>query len=135
MRPRPGDDGARVALRVNPDIDAKSHPHISTGLRTNKFGMPIEQARRASTASTPGRRASSRSASTSTSDRRSPTSSRCAAPPNASSRWRAELRDDGIALEHADIGGGLGICVRRRAGADAGGLRRGGVAGRAATRG
>ena len=29
---------ARVALRVNPDIDARSHPHISTGLKTNKFG-------------------------------------------------------------------------------------------------
>jgi diaminopimelate decarboxylase len=34
----------RVALRVNPDIDARSHPHISTGLRTNKFGVPIDQA-------------------------------------------------------------------------------------------
>lgn len=33
---------ARVALRVNPDIDAKSHPHISTGLRDNKFGVPID---------------------------------------------------------------------------------------------
>jgi diaminopimelate decarboxylase len=33
-----------VALRVNPDIDARSHPHISTGLRTNKFGVPIEAA-------------------------------------------------------------------------------------------
>jgi diaminopimelate decarboxylase len=33
---------ARVALRVNPDIDAKSHPHISTGLRINKFGMPLD---------------------------------------------------------------------------------------------
>lgn len=33
---------ARVALRVNPDIDAKSHPHISTGLKTNKFGIPID---------------------------------------------------------------------------------------------
>jgi diaminopimelate decarboxylase len=32
---------ARVALRVNPDIDAQSHPHISTGLRDNKFGVPI----------------------------------------------------------------------------------------------
>ena len=30
---------ARVALRVNPDIDAKTHRHISTGLRTNKFGV------------------------------------------------------------------------------------------------
>ena len=35
---------ARVALRVNPDIDAKSHPHISTGLRSNKFGVPIAEA-------------------------------------------------------------------------------------------
>jgi diaminopimelate decarboxylase len=35
---------ARVALRVNPDIDAQSHPHISTGLKTNKFGVPIEAA-------------------------------------------------------------------------------------------
>ena len=30
---------ARVALRVNPDIDAKTHRHISTGLKTNKFGV------------------------------------------------------------------------------------------------
>jgi diaminopimelate decarboxylase len=36
---------ARVAIRVNPDIDAKSHPHISTGLKINKFGVPIEEAR------------------------------------------------------------------------------------------
>src|SRR5262245_30973621 len=35
---------ARVALRVNPDIDARSHPHISTGLKANKFGVPIEAA-------------------------------------------------------------------------------------------
>jgi diaminopimelate decarboxylase len=35
---------ARVALRVNPDIDAESHPHISTGLRTHKFGVPISEA-------------------------------------------------------------------------------------------
>ena len=37
---------ARVALRVNPDIDAKSHPHISTGLKINKFGMPVDEAER-----------------------------------------------------------------------------------------
>src|SRR5688572_3898466 len=30
---------ARVAVRINPDVDAGSHPHISTGLRSNKFGM------------------------------------------------------------------------------------------------
>ena len=35
----------RVALRVNPDIDAGSHPNISTGLRINKFGVPLQDAR------------------------------------------------------------------------------------------
>jgi len=36
---------ARIAIRINPDIDAKSHPHISTGLRVNKFGIPADLAR------------------------------------------------------------------------------------------
>ncbi|HEX5134055.1 MAG TPA: diaminopimelate decarboxylase [Thermoanaerobaculia bacterium] len=36
---------ARVALRVNPDIDARSHPYISTGRRHNKFGVEIGRAR------------------------------------------------------------------------------------------
>jgi diaminopimelate decarboxylase len=35
---------ARVALRVNPDVDPRSHPYISTGLRQSKFGVPIEAA-------------------------------------------------------------------------------------------
>jgi diaminopimelate decarboxylase len=35
----------RVAIRVNPDIDAKSHPKISTGLKINKFGVPLDDAR------------------------------------------------------------------------------------------
>lgn len=35
----------RVALRVNPDIDARTHPYISTGLKHNKFGVDIERAR------------------------------------------------------------------------------------------
>ncbi|MFY4258547.1 diaminopimelate decarboxylase [Achromobacter xylosoxidans] len=32
---------ARVSLRVNPDVDAQTHPYISTGLKENKFGIPI----------------------------------------------------------------------------------------------
>ena len=36
---------ARVTIRVNPDIDARSHPHISTGLKTNKFGVSVDDAR------------------------------------------------------------------------------------------
>ena len=42
---RRGGKVARVALRVNPDIDAKSHPYISTGLKQNKFGVDIGRAR------------------------------------------------------------------------------------------
>lgn len=35
---------APVALRVNPDVDAGTHPYIATGLRENKFGVPYEEA-------------------------------------------------------------------------------------------
>jgi len=35
---------APIALRVNPDIDPKTHPYISTGLKHSKFGIPIENA-------------------------------------------------------------------------------------------
>jgi len=35
---------APVALRINPDIDPETHPYITTGLRTHKFGIPIENA-------------------------------------------------------------------------------------------
>lgn len=36
---------APVSLRVNPDVDARTHPYISTGLKENKFGIPVEEAR------------------------------------------------------------------------------------------
>jgi diaminopimelate decarboxylase len=35
---------ARISLRVNPDVDPKTHPYIATGLRQNKFGVPAEAA-------------------------------------------------------------------------------------------
>ncbi|MCX8565836.1 MAG: diaminopimelate decarboxylase [Glomeribacter sp. 1016415] len=38
---------ARVSLRVNPDVDAKTHPYISTGLKSNKFGIAFDEARAA----------------------------------------------------------------------------------------
>ncbi len=37
---------APVSLRVNPDVDAKTHPYISTGLKENKFGIPMADAER-----------------------------------------------------------------------------------------
>jgi len=36
---------ARVGLRLNPDVDAATHPYISTGLREHKFGIPVEEAK------------------------------------------------------------------------------------------
>jgi len=104
---------ARVALRVNPDIDAQSHPNISTGLKTNKFGVALQDARsiyqaRRDAASLqfvgvhihigsqittldPLRRAAETLVS-----------------------LALELRDDGFALEHVDLGGGLGIAYEGR---------------------
>ena len=38
------DKVARIAIRVNPDVDAQTHPYISTGLKENKFGVDIEEA-------------------------------------------------------------------------------------------
>ena len=35
---------APVSLRVNPDVDARTHPYISTGLKENKFGIPFDEA-------------------------------------------------------------------------------------------
>ena len=35
---------AKISVRINPDVDAKTHPYISTGLRNNKFGLPPGQA-------------------------------------------------------------------------------------------
>ena len=98
----------RVAVRVNPDIDAKSHPHISTGLKINKFGVPLDDARallqtltgRPSlvlvaihvhvgsqiTSLEPLRRAAGLAADVS-----------------------LELRQQGFPLEYVDLGGGLGV--------------------------
>ncbi|MBI4887364.1 MAG: diaminopimelate decarboxylase [Acidobacteria bacterium] len=99
---------ARVALRVNPDIDAGSHPNISTGLRINKFGVPLQDARAIYRArrGRPGLRAVGVhvhiGSQITTVD-----------PLRRAARIVAtlalELRDDGIALEHVDVGGGLGI--------------------------
>ena len=99
---------ARVALRVNPDIDARSHPKISTGMKVNKFGVPIEEARQLYR------------------ERLRQPSIRLVGVPihigsqitTAEPMVRAAealvglanmLREDGVPLEHIDLGGGLGV--------------------------
>ena len=97
-----------MALRVNPDIDARSHPHISTGLKTNKFGTPIDEARQVyrDHARLPGLEPVGVHVHVG--------SQITALDPlrDAAARVVAlakALAGDGIALEHIDLGGGLGI--------------------------
>ena len=99
---------ARVALRVNPDIDPKSHPHISTGLKTNKFGVPLQEARaiyraRRDTAGLQfvGVHIHIGSQITTLEPLKHAAESLVS--------LALELRDDGFTLEHVDLGGGLGI--------------------------
>jgi diaminopimelate decarboxylase len=102
---------ARVALRVNPDIDAKSHPHISTGLKINKFGIPLDDVRELF--GTMGSRRSLKlvalhvhigSQVTAT----EPLARSAALVAGLVAELRG-LHSRGVALEYVDLGGGLGI--------------------------
>ena len=99
---------ARVAVRVNPDIDAGTHPHISTGLHINKFGVPLEQAgelyRRMSTQA--GLQPVGIHVHLGSQIISMDPIQRAAAEVV---RLARELRDSGIQLDHIDVGGGLGI--------------------------
>lgn len=99
---------ARIALRVNPDIDAQSHPHISTGMRTNKFGIPLEQARavyrdmvRRQGLEVVGIHVHVGSQIVTLEPLRQAAA--------AILELARDLSNEGIALEHVDVGGGLGI--------------------------
>jgi len=99
---------ARVALRVNPDIDARSHPHISTGLKANKFGMPVDAVREI------GRRMATRDGIEIVGLHTHVGSQITDLDPlrraaHTIVTLAKELRDDGIVIDHLDIGGGLGV--------------------------
>jgi diaminopimelate decarboxylase len=97
-----------VALRVNPDIDARSHPHISTGLKTNKFGTPIDDARQVyrDHARQPGLEPVGVHVHVGSQITTLEPMRDAAARVVALAKT---LQSDGIALEHIDLGGGLGI--------------------------
>jgi diaminopimelate decarboxylase len=105
---------APIAFRVNPDIDAKTHRYISTGLREDKFGIAHADAERlyASAAASPhievrgiGCHIGSQITAT--------------APFRAAAERIARLADRlaaaGIRLQHIDLGGGMGIRYRDEA--------------------
>ncbi len=102
---------APIALRVNPDVDPKTHPYISTGLKGNKFGVAFADAlalyRRA--AALPHLRISGVACHIGSQ----------LLDPAPMAEAAVKLRDlvdrlaaEGIVLEHIDLGGGLGIRYR-----------------------
>src|SRR4051812_34642704 len=99
---------ARVAVRVNPDIDALSHPHISTGRRNNKFGVAIEDARDMCLRMRDRRgiRIVGLHSHVGSQITQLEPLERAA---RALATLACELRGAGIEIEHLDIGGGLGI--------------------------
>ena len=99
---------ARVALRVNPDIDAKSHPHISTGLKSNKFGVPIGEAP-ALFREIASRRGLQPVGAHVHIGSQITTLDPLQKAAQAVVGLAQHLRGEGIALQHLDMGGGLGI--------------------------
>jgi diaminopimelate decarboxylase len=99
---------ARVAVRVNPDIDAKSHPHISTGLKVNKFGIPLDEAA-ALFGSLPSRRSLKLVAVHVHIGSQITTLDPLRRAAATIARTAVDLRERGLALEYVDVGGGLGV--------------------------
>jgi diaminopimelate decarboxylase len=98
----------RIAIRVNPDVDAQTHPHISTGLKTNKFGIPIDDVR-ALVAETRGRPNVEVVALHAHLGSQITTMDPLARGARALVDLARQLTIDGIRIEHLDIGGGLGV--------------------------
>src|SRR5579862_9794789 len=99
---------ASVALRVNPDVAAETHPYISTGLHKHKFGVPIREARAlyAKAAAEPYLKA--RGVSVHIGSQITDVTPFGEAMARVADLVR-ELRADGHAIEYIDAGGGLGI--------------------------
>ena len=99
---------APISLRVNPDVDAETHPYISTGLKKNKFGIPFSRAREEyrfarglSNVVIRGIDCHIGSQLTKVSPFRDAI--------NRVAQLARDLVADGVQLEYLDVGGGLGI--------------------------
>ncbi len=99
---------APISMRINPDVDAGTHPYISTGLQTNKFGIPWREAREAYRLAT-----ELPSIDVMGLDCHIGSQIADAAPVvEALDRLLSlvdDLQEEGISIHHLDVGGGLGI--------------------------
>lgn len=99
---------APISLRVNPDVDAKTHPYISTGLKENKFGVSVQQAREVYrlAKTLPNVKITGMDCHIG--------SQLTELQPFLDATDRLivlmeQLKEDGIELHHLDLGGGLGV--------------------------
>jgi len=99
---------APISLRVNPDVDAHTHPYISTGLKENKFGVSVDEAREVYklAATLPHVKITSMDCHIG--------SQLTELQPFLDATDRLirlieQLKEDGITLKHLDLGGGLGV--------------------------
>lgn len=108
------DKRAPVAFRVNPDVDARTHPYISTGLRQSKFGVPHDDAERlyAKAARMPNIEIHGIGCHVGSQLMDSAPFIEAAARIGALAE---RLEAAGIALAHVDLGGGIGIRYRDEA--------------------
>jgi diaminopimelate decarboxylase len=99
---------ARIALRVNPDVFAETHPYISTGLREHKFGIDIKLARRVYQLARQSRFLDPVGISVHIGSQIQ-TAEPFGAALEAVANLIRELETDGIGIKFVDAGGGLGI--------------------------
>lgn len=102
---------ARIAFRVNPDVSAKTHPYISTGLHEHKFGVPIRDARRLYAEAAKSPNLSVAGVSVHIGSQITDVSSFKEALQTVAGLVR-ELRAAGHGIRYVDAGGGLGIAYR-----------------------
>jgi diaminopimelate decarboxylase len=105
---------APVALRVNPDVAAETHPYISTGLRKHKFGVPIRDARALYAKASTARYLQVRGVSVHIGSQITDVAPFGEAMGRVANLVR-ELRGDGHRIDYIDAGGGLGIAYEKAA--------------------
>lgn len=102
---------APISLRINPDVDAKTHPYISTGLRDNKFGIAFERAPEVYRFASGLKNLSVEGIDCHIGSQLTDIEPFI----DATDRLLAlidKLIEDGIKIRHLDVGGGLGVVYR-----------------------
>jgi diaminopimelate decarboxylase len=99
---------AGIALRVNPDVDPETHPHISTGLRSNKFGIDIKKSQEEYRQARMLKHLDVKGVSCHIGSQVTKISPFLDAL-NRLKKLVRLLREDGMEIKYLDLGGGLGI--------------------------